>query len=802
MTQSARIVIIGGGILGVSTLYHLVQAGWTDVVLLEKSDLTYGSTWHAAGLCTHFAHNATIMQIRAESIRLYKSVLTEQTGLATGFNRSGALRVTRLEDRMDEFRHVQGLGRFVGHDFEIIGADEVKALHPLTRTDDLIGAIYEPNDGYADPSQVTHAFAAAARAGGGRIFRQSRVVRIAKTTSDEWRVSTHDEDFLCEHVVNAAGTWCREVGEMMGVELPVVPVLHQYFVSESIDEIRDQGLALPILRDPEESWYTRPDRDGLIFGPYEKDAVAWSVDSIPRDFGAQLLPPDWDRVAEITDLAIGRIPALGKVGIRSSVNGPITFTPDANPLIGPVFGIRNAWLITGSSMGVMEGGGAGQFLAQWMVGGEPPMDALSVDSRRFGEFANRGYRVSRAIESFGHQFAIHYPREEREAGRPSVVSPFYGSLKAAGAVYGAVFGWERPNWFQTENSGEKTIDSFRRSNWFDAVAWECETMSKRVAICDLSALSKFEVSGVDAERFMETLGANTPPRTIGGVTLVHALTSSGGVHSEFVVHKRASDLYYLTSAALAQRRDLDLLRSRSAGLRVRVDSVTQQISVLSVAGPRAEALLGEVTGHDVAQTNFPRFTGRQVSIADAKVIALRVSYTGELGWELHIPSSTAQSVYKALTSTGGDFGLGYVGAFAMDSMRLEAGYRAWGSDLTTERTPMEAGMQQMVKIEDRDFVGKDAMLRREESTKRWTMHLLEIEKGAIDPFYSHPVIQASEVVGVVTSGAHGHRGGKNLAFAYLTQRADVLAGGLAVEVVGQCFSAHIVHEPPTQCWEK
>ena len=794
--QTARIVVIGGGAMGASTLYHLTRLGWSDAVLLEKNDLTHGSTWHAAGLCTHFAHNATIMQMRAESIRLYQSVLAQESGMEVGFRQTGAMRVTRLKDRMDEFRHVQGLGRFVGHEFHIIDPVQIKELYPLAMTDGLIGGIYEPEDGNVDPSQATHAFAAAARARGARIYRRSPVIAIERTSGNEWRVVTTEREWLCEHIVNAAGTWCREIGEMMGIDLPVVPVLHQYFVTESIDEVRTRATPLPIFRDPEQSWYTRQERDGLIFGPYEKSPEPWSIDGVPADFGAELLPPSLDRLVDIIDAASQRIPVLGQVGIKNNVNGPITFTPDANPLIGPAFGLPNAWLMTGSSMGVMEGGGAGKFLAEWIVGGEPPMDPLAVDARRFGDYADREFRVAKAIESFAHQFGIHYPKEERPAGRPGVVSPFYQPLKEAGAVFGAVFGWERPNWFQTPKSGSNAIDSFRRTNWFEAVQRECQVVRERVGLFDMSPIAKFEVTGPGAERFMESLGSNTPPRKDGRISLVHVLTESGGVLSEFVVYRQCDTHYYLTSAAAAAHADLDVLRSRALGCQVEIKPVARERSILSLAGPSASALLRDVTDCDLSQYGIRWLSGGEIQVAGVTCLALKVSYTGENGWELHIPQSGAEQVFASLVNAGQQYGLGYFGAYAVDSMRLEKGFRAWGMDLTTERTPLEAGLGRLVKTDNRKFIGRDALLRRSESANRWCMKLFAIQSDDVDPFYLHSVYQGEQVVGIVTSGAHGHRTGQSLALVYLTQKAEIEAGEFEIQVIGDRYRATMLEDSP------
>ena len=488
----AQVLIIGGGAMGVSLMYHLVKEGWSDVLLVEKNDLTHGSTWHAAGLCTHFAHNPTIQELRATSVRLYRDILPREIGRDCGFHRSGAMRITCNPDRMDEFRHVAGLSDFTGYPLEVLSPDRIAELHPLARLDGLLGGIFEPDDGHVDPTLVTHAMAEVARRGGAQIWRNCAVTDICRE-KEAWSVETGKGSVLATHIVNAAGTWGWEVGRMMGLNIPSVPVLHQYLVTDTVAAVSERIAAglpeLPIIRDPEESWYVRQERDGLILGPYEKEAQVWSVDGVPPEFGADLMPPDLDRIEHIILAAMERIPALETAGVKTVVNGPITFSPDANPLIGPAHGLQNAWLLTGSSMGVMEGGGAGWFLAKWMTHGAPPMDALAVDSRRFGSWADRNYRIAKAIECFGLQFGVHYPYEERPAGRGLRLSPLHNVMIERGAVMGAAHGWERPNWF-SDQIDIPADETFRRANWFAPVAAEVETASTGIAMADLSMFSK------------------------------------------------------------------------------------------------------------------------------------------------------------------------------------------------------------------------------------------------------------------------------------------------------------------------
>ncbi|QGX98745.1 FAD-dependent oxidoreductase [Roseovarius faecimaris] len=787
--SDVQVLIIGGGAMGTSLLYHLVKAGWQDVVLVEKNDLTHGSTWHAAGLCTHFAHNPTIQELRATSVRLYRDILPEETGQSCGFHRSGAMRITRNPDRMDEFAHVAGLSDFTGYPLELLTPERIAELHPLARLDGLLGGIYEPDDGHVDPSLATNAMAQVAQRGGGTVRRYEPVQAIRRE-GGAWIVEASKATYRAQHIVNAAGTWGFEVGQMMGVNVPSVPVLHQYLVTDTVEAVADRqarGLAeLPMIRDPEESWYVRQERDGLILGPYEREAQVWSVDGVPPEFGAELMPPDLDRVEHIIEAAMARIPALGEGGVKTVVNGPITFTPDANPLIGPAHGVENAWLLTGSSMGVMEGGGAGWFLAHWMTYGAPPMDALAVDSRRFGAWADRDYRVAKAVECFGLQFGVHYPYEERPAGRGLRLSPLHEHMRARGAVMGAAHGWERPNWF-ADAPGAVAVESFRRTNWFAPVARECETVASRVALADLSVFSKFEVTGPGVPGFLDTLGANRAPRA-GRIGLTHVLTPAGGVASEFTVARLSGTHAYLTSAAAAEEMDDDLLRAHATGHEVEVVNRSEDLAVIGLMGPKARAVLEVLTEDSLGAW----LSVQEITVAGLPVRALRVSYVGEPGWELHVARDDAVTLFDALEAAGQAHGIGYYGAYAANAMRLEKGYRGWGADLTTERTPLDSGLDYLVAAEGRDFAGREAMLARQ-GDSAWSMVLLEVEPGEVDPFYAHPVYCGARVVGVVTSGAYGHRTGKVLALAYLREPAR---DDLSLRILGQARAARVLDVAP------
>ncbi|WP_104020534.1 GcvT family protein [Roseovarius nitratireducens] len=790
----ANVLIIGGGAMGVSLMYHLAKSGWSDVFLTEKNDLTHGSTWHAAGLCTLYAHNRTIQALRATSVRLYRDILPEETGQGCGFHPSGAMRITSVPDRMAEFSHVAGLSKFTGHELRLLTPEEVTELYPLASGGGILGGIYEPDDGHVDPSLVTNAMASVARQHGATIMRQNPV-RSIRREGTVWVVETEKVTIRTRHIVNAAGTWGWEVGGMMGLNIPSVPMLHQYLVTDTVPDIADrmkQGLPeLPMIRDPDESWYVRQERDGLILGPYEKQGLPWSIDGCPPEFGAELMPPDLERIEDIVMAAMERVPALASGGIKSIVNGPITFTPDASPLIGPAHGLTNAWLLTGSSMGVMEGGGAGWFLAHWMTHGAPPMDPLAVDPRRFGAWADRDYRVEKAVEAFGEQFGIHYPHEERKVGRGKRLSAIHDQMLERGAVMGTAYGWERPNWFSTY-PGNEAENGFQRVNWFSPVARECAVVASRVGLADLSPFSKFDVTGPDAQTFVDALGTNRAP-AVGRIGLTYALTPEGGVLSEFTVSTLSEEHFYLTCAAAAEEMGGDLMRARTDGFDVTITNVTDNLGAVGLMGPKARDVLSALTDHDLSE-DFPWLSVRRIEVAGIELRALRVSYVGELGWELHAPKNDLPALFLALEEAGKPHGLGFFGAYAMNAMRLEKGYRAWGSDLITERTPIEAGMGFLVKPDNREYVGKDALLTRMRSNDRWEMVLLEIDSGEVDPFHGHSVHRDGETVGIVTSGGWGPRTARALGLAYLRQR-DVRER-LEVEILGRSCPARVLKAPP------
>ncbi|HEY2620326.1 MAG TPA: FAD-dependent oxidoreductase [Acetobacteraceae bacterium] len=785
----ARLVVIGGGIVGCSVLYHLVKLGWTDVVLIERDELTAGSTWHAAGNTPHYNTSLNLSRIHQESVALYQR-LEAETGQSTGFHRTGSLRLASVADRMDEYRFHCAKSRTIGLPFDIVGPREIAALHPLLDTKGLIGAAWNPDDGHVDPSSVTQALAKGARDGGAKMVRKTRVAGLHRAT-DEWDVITDRGTLRAEIVVNAAGTWAREVGGLAGLDLPIVAMEHQYLVFDAMAEVAQLSSELPIVRDVDASYYLRQERHGMLLGPYERSgARPFGADGIPAEFGAELLPPDLDRLAPVIEAAMLRMPALHEAGLKRIVNGPITYTPDGNPLLGPAPGGRNLWLACGFSFGITQAGGAGRLLAEWIVEGSPGLDLFELDPRRYGGYATLRYAVARCTDIYQNEYAIAYPDEERPAGRGARTGPLYPLLRDKGGVFGMRNGWERPLWFAEDTEPRADRLSFRRSNWFEPVGREARRVREAAGLLDLSSFAKFEVSGADAAGFLDRIVANRLPRRDGGIALAHALTSRGGIASEFTVTRLAPDRFFLVSACAAELHDLDLLRDRRRpGERVVIENVTSRWGTLVLAGPRARDVLAPLTGSDLA---FPWRTAREIPVGSVRVRALRLNFAGELGWELFHPIEAQLGLYERLMTAGTAFGLGDFGFRAMDSLRLEKGYRSWGADINTETTPLEAGLERFVAFDKGDFTGRDALLKQRDAGIGRRLVTLDVTAGDTDCRGTEPVFAGERIVGAVTSGGFGHTVGRSLALAYVETSAIAQPAAFEIEILGARRPAAIV----------
>lgn len=789
MKTQARVVIVGGGIAGCSLLYHLTKRGWRDVVLIEKAELTAGSTWHAAGLTPHFEVGLNLSRIHKYSTELYEG-LEAETGQATGFHKVGSIRITKSKGRVDQFKHLAGQAKNINLPFHVLSPQEIKKIHPLIDLKDIIAGAHTPADGYIDPSSVTNALAKGARDGGAEIYRHTKVTGMRRTPAGEWSVETDKGTISCQIVVNAAGTWARDVGKMIGLNLPIVSMEHQYLVTENVPEVIEYGREFPVLRDPDASFYMRQENKGVIFGPYEPEGKPWAVDGIPAQFGMDLLPPDLDRIEAIVDLAVERAPMLAKAGIKRVVNGPIPHTPDGNPLIGPVAGVPDYWCQCGFSVGIAQGGGAGKYLADWIVDGEPEMDMYEFDPRRFGPYATLDYTVERACEVYKYMYAVTYPGEERPAGRPAKQTPIYGRLKAQGAVFEARFGWERAAWFAP--NGETETLTFRRTEAFAHVAAECKAVRERVGLLDLSGFSKFEISGPGAYAFLDRLCANRPPKKIGGVILTQMLTPRGRIAGEGTLARLGEERFYLVTAAITHLIDRDWLeRHMPEDGSVRLEDVTLRDGALVLAGPKSRALLGKLTRADLSNGAFPWMSGQEIEVANVPVRALRVSYVGELGWELHHNVAYQARLYDALMETGKEFGIANFGMRATNSMRLEKAYRALGTELTAEVTPLEAGLDRLVKMEGRDFIGRGALEAAGKTDPKWRLVVLDVKAKDADAFTNGPIFSNGVYAGVVASGGYGHRVEKSIALAYVAPNFAAPGTKLDVEILGDLHPATV-----------
>ncbi len=801
MKKQARVVVIGGGVAGVATLHHLAKKGWTDVVLIERKELTSGSTWHAAGLLPLFNMSYSVGQVHKYSVALYQG-LEEETGQDVGFKKVSNIRLAMNQDRMDEYHQYAGVAATIGVEVKFITPDEVKDLWPLCNTDGLVGAIVHPEDGYIQPADVTQAMATGARNMGAEIYRQTCVTGIEQTPSGEWLVKTDKGDVTCEHVVSATGNFARQTGAMVGLDLPVIPVQHQFIVTEPHPEIQQrQADGLPemgVLRESDGSWYLREEAGGFILGPYEKGAPCCYVDGPHADAEYELFQEDLERLEPHIEAAINRVPAFGEVGVKEVYNGAICYTPDGNPIIGPAWGLRNFWLSEGHSFGITAAGGAGWQLAEWIVEGEPTIDMLGVDARRYGDYATKAYLRVKNEEAYENVFVIHYPDEERPAGRPLRTAPCYERMKELGAVFGQKFGWERPNWFAPEGTPQEDDWSFRRSKWFEHIGNECRNVADNVGLLDMTAFAKCRVSGPGAEAFLDQLVANRLPKSVGRVNLCHALNARGGVHSEFTIMREAADSFYLVSAGAFQRLDHDWLCKHMPDDRsVTFENITNQLGVLVVAGPKARELMQRVSVADFSNGAFPWLSARHIEVGLAPSLAARMNFVGELGWELHHPIEYQNHIFDAVMEAGRDLGIKPFGIRAMDSLRLEKSYRLVGTELSIEYAAYESGLDRFVHPNKGDFIGRDALVEWQQKGFSWKFATLEVDDATdADALGNNPIFKGGETVGRATGGGFGFRIGKSLALAMIRPELAEAGTELEIDILGTVHKATVVEESP------
>jgi len=809
MKTHVRVVVIGGGVVGVSTLYHLAKKGCTDVALLERTELTAGSTWHAAGLLPLFNMSYTVGQLHKYSVDLYKR-LPQETGQDVSFHVTGNLRLATCKERMDEYYKYCGTANTIGVPFEVISPSQVKQLWPLLElggsadTPAIIGALYHPDDGHIAPADLTMALRKGARGAGAEIYEHTEALAIERTAGGEWKVHTSQGDLIAEHVVCATGNYARQTGRLFGLSVPAIPVEHQYIVYEESAELKAYrsagGRELAVLRESDKSYYLREERMGWILGPYEHGAPARFADGVPDWFGRSLFPGDLDRLLPHVEAATRRVPALENCGIKDIVNGPISYTPDGSPLIGPAWNVPNLWLNEGHSFGVTAAGGAGWQLAEWILEGEPGIDMLAVDPRRFGEYTSKRYLVKKNEETYRSVFTIHYPDEERPDARPAKTSPVYDKLDRLGAVWGQRSGWERANWFAPPAVARQEQWSFRRTNYFEHVGNECRRMRERVGVIDLTPFTKHEVTGAGAEAWLDGLVANKVPTKTGRIALCHALTRRGGIRSEFTITKIAEQRFYVVSAGAAERYDGDYLRkSLPNDGSVELRNITTARGCFVVAGPKSREVLARLTDAPLDNASFPWLTGQTIEVGLAPdVRALRVNFVGALGWELHFPIEYAHHLFDSLFEAGRDVGIGMVGMRAMESLRLEKSYRMWGSDMTPDYTPFEASLDRFVRINKGPFIGRQALERQLAGGVPNRFVTIEVHGvGDADPQGNEPLFdRGGRIVGRATSGYYGHCLRKSLAIGYVKADFATLGTELGIEILGQRKQGTVVQESP------
>jgi dimethylglycine dehydrogenase len=828
MKSHARAVVIGGGVVGVSTLYHLARKGWSDVVLVERKELTSGSTWHAAGLLPLFNMSYSVGQIHKYSVKLYGE-LEAETGQNAGFSRVSNIRLARTKDRWDEFMYYAGIAETIGIRVNKLTPAEVKEIWPLCETNGLLGALQHPDDGYIQPADLTQALAKGARNRGAEIYRNTTVTAISKTPSGEWKVTTDKGEIVCEHIVSCSGNFARKTGAMVGLDIPVIPVEHQYIVTEPHPAIRErQAKGLPemgVLREADSSWYMREENGGLLLGPYEKGAPVCYVDGPSDGSEYELFQEDLDRLAPHIETAIARVPAFGEVGIKKVYNGAIAYTPDGSPIVGPAWDLKNFWLNEGHSFGVTAAGGAGWQLAEWIVDGEPTIDMMGVDPRRFGPYATRGYLKEKNEEAYANVFTPHYPDEERAAARPLKRTPCYDRMKDLGAVFGSVYGWERPGWFAPKGYGlaDAELDrdgtltnhnhapadsdgkikekwSFRRSNYFKFVGEECLNVMENVGLQDMSAFAKCFISGPGAEAWLDNLLANKLPKKTGRLALCHMLTPSGGVRAEFTVFKAGEGRYYLVSAGAFERHDHDYLRKALPDDgSVQMQQATNQLGVLVLAGPKSRDVLKKITDADLSNPAFPWLSGKQISVGTATAWAMRVNFVGELGWEFHHPIEQQVALFDHLMEAGKEFGIRPYGIKAMSSLSVEKSYRLVPRELSIEYSAYESGLDRFVHPNKGQFIGRDALVAGREKGLNWNFVTLEVHGVTgedSDARGSEPIYAKGKLVGRATNGAYGWRAGKSLALAMVKPEHAGLGTELEIKILGAMFEATVIPESP------
>ncbi len=781
LPTQARVVIVGGGIMGCSTAYHLAKMGWSDVLLLERAKITSGSTWHAAGLVGQLRAQAGITQLLGHSVALYDRIEAE-TGQATGWKMNGGLRLACNRERMTELQRQATTARSFGLEMHLLSPHEAKERWPLMEVFDVVGAAFLPTDGQVNPADVAQALARGARAGGVRLIEDCPVTGVDVHRGRVCGVTTDRGLIRCEVAINCCGQWARQFARLVGVNVPLVSVQHQYMVTEAIAGVTGD---LPTLRDPDRLTYYKEEVGGLVMGGYEPDPIPWALDGVPADFSHSLLDSDWGHFEPMMALALARVPALERAGIKQLLNGPESFTPDGNFILGEAPELTNYFVGAGfNAFGIAAGGGAGRALAEWVVGGEPPYDLWAVDIRRFGlPHRDTDWIRTRTLELYGKHYTMAWPFEEHASGRPLRRSPLYDTLKTAGACFGEKLGWERPNWFAPRGMEATDRYSFERQNWFEPVGAEHRAVRERVGLFDQSSFAKFILVGADAETALGWICANDVSGAPGSLTYTQMLNSRGGVECDLTVARLAEDRFYIVTGTGFATHDFHWIqRNIKPGLDARLIDITSAHAVLSLMGPRAREVLSAVSRDDLSNAAFPFASMREIGAAGVPVFALRVTYVGELGWELHTPVEFAHALYEGLMEAGAAHGIQNAGYRAIESLRLEKGYRAWGAELTPDHTPLEAGLGWAVKLEKNEgFMGREALQRQRETPLKKRLAGFTVDDPAVVLLGRETIYRDGERVGWLSSGGYGYTLGRGIGYGYVRSShgvsAEFLEGG-------------------------
>ena len=793
MKTHAQSVVIGGGVVGASVLYHLTKLGWKDVVLVERSDLTSGSTWHAAGGMHTLNSDPNVAKLQKYTIELYQEI-EELSGQACGVHLTGGIMLADNEERLDYLRMMQGKARVQGNDCELISIEDAHKLHPLFDPQYFIGALFDPMEGHVDPYGVTHAYAKAARIQGAEVYLNTKVEALNPTPDGGWEVATDKGTIHAETVVNAAGLWAREVGRMVGLELPLLPMEHHYLVTENIPEIVARDTELPHALDFSGEIYTRQEQNGFLLGTYEKQATPWSLKTTPWSFGHELLQPDFDRISERLDTAFKHFPFLAEAGIKQTINGPFTFAPDGNPLVGPVPGLKNYYAACAVMAGFSQGGGVGLTLANWMVHGDPDMDVFAMDVARFGDFATPKYTQARAREFYSQRFSIPYPNEVRPAGRPLRRAPIYDRLKAHNAVFGVGYALETPLYFAPP--GEEAVEqlSFRRSNAFAAVGEECRAVREGVGLLDISGFAKYQISGPGAEVYLDRLLANRLPK-LGRLVLSPMLKPNSKLIGDLTVARADGETFYIFGSGIYEgvhmRWFVDHLPQEGS---VQVRSLSHEMVGLAIAGPKSRELLSRLVWDDVSNEALPflSFHDMYLNMVPAKVG--RISFTGELGYEIWTSFDYQLALYETLLEAGADLGLRHYGSYALNSLRLEKSFGGWTREYTPDYGPYAAGMGRFIRHNKGPFIGNDAAQQEQARGPERTLVTLVVDADDVDAVADEPIFHNDRMVGWVSSGGYGHTVAKSIALAYIpTELASETA--FQVELMGERRTAQRVSEP-------